>query len=67
MKIAGEKTIDFSKVLNENCGQVREIPISSTELQIKTQNIDQTENVSVPSVKIELGKIYISTLKCSLI
>jgi NAD-dependent SIR2 family protein deacetylase len=35
---------------------IRENPISATELNIITQNIDQT-NQSTPSIKIELGWI----------
>lgn len=50
-----EKAIDYSKVINENCGVIREIPVSATELRIITQNVDQTKNKFMPSVTIELG------------
>lgn len=49
--------MDCSKIINENCGVIREIPISVTELHITTQNVDQSRTGTAPSVTIELGNI----------
>ncbi|XP_011499911.1 PREDICTED: acylglycerol kinase, mitochondrial [Ceratosolen solmsi marchali] len=50
----GESVKDYSKVINNNCGVTREIPIFTTELSLVTQNVNQV-NQSTPSIKIELG------------
>ncbi|OXU30059.1 hypothetical protein TSAR_015262, partial [Trichomalopsis sarcophagae] len=55
IKKTDEKAIDYSKVINENCGVIREIPVSATELRITTQNVDQKNDRLIPSVTIELG------------
>ena len=51
--------IDFSKITNENCSIIREIPISVTELQIVTRNINKNNSECIPAVKIELGKNFV--------
>lgn len=51
----GSSNIDYSKITNNNCGIVHEVPISTTELHIKTENIDKLKKESAPSVTVELG------------
>jgi hypothetical protein len=51
-KCISDNYVDYSKVVNENCGTFYEIPVSTTELRIRTENI---KNISMPSLKIALG------------
>jgi len=44
--------VDYSKVMNEDCGIFHELPISTTELCIKTENMPV---YAVPLLKIALG------------
>lgn len=41
--------------MNENCGTFYEIPVSTTELHIRTGNIKNISVQSTPSLKIALG------------
>lgn len=42
--------------MNEDCGILYEIPISTTELCITTENVMNVPVQSMPSLKIALGK-----------
>lgn len=57
MKYILDNYIDYSKVMNEDCGTLHERSISTTELYIKTENILIQ---SAPLLKIALGNSYIS-------
>ncbi|XP_012219224.1 acylglycerol kinase, mitochondrial [Linepithema humile] len=57
---ASDNHIDYSKVVNENCGTFYEIPVSTTELRIKTENVKNISVQSTPSLKIALGPESIS-------
>ncbi|XP_035728733.1 acylglycerol kinase, mitochondrial-like isoform X3 [Vespa mandarinia] len=50
-----DMVIDYSKITNENCGVFYEIPISTTDLYIKTSTIDNAELNNHSSLKIQLG------------
>ncbi|XP_046813636.1 acylglycerol kinase, mitochondrial isoform X2 [Vespa crabro] len=50
-----DMVIDYSKITNENCGVFYEIPISTTDLYIKTSTIDNAELHNHSSLKIQLG------------
>ncbi|XP_014471802.1 PREDICTED: acylglycerol kinase, mitochondrial [Dinoponera quadriceps] len=55
--------IDYSKVINEDCAIFHELSISTTELHIKTENVNSR---SVPSLEVSLGPDnvgYISFVK----
>ena len=59
--------VDYSKVVNKECGTFHELPISTTELCISTKNVTNEEVQSTPSLNIALGKTdefryYISRL-----
>ncbi|XP_029673153.1 acylglycerol kinase, mitochondrial isoform X1 [Formica exsecta] len=47
--------VDYSKVINEDCGIFYERPISTTELCITTENVMNVPVQSMPSLKIALG------------
>lgn len=55
--------IDYSKITNENCGIFYEIPISTTDLYIKTSTIDNAELQKHSSLKIQLGNTKTITKK----
>lgn len=55
-----EVHVDYSKVKNENCGEIHEIPVSTTELQVTTKNVEKITNNSTPSIKVALGTSGIS-------
>lgn len=65
--ILGEANIDYSKVKNENCGVLREIPVATTELHIATENVEKVKNSSVPAIKVALGKVANITLALGII
>ncbi|KAI4492322.1 hypothetical protein M0802_009832 [Mischocyttarus mexicanus] len=52
---ASEKVIDYSKITNENCNVSHEVPISTTDLFIKTSSIDVGEHQKHSSLKVQLG------------
>ncbi|EFN62771.1 Acylglycerol kinase, mitochondrial [Camponotus floridanus] len=52
--------VDYSKVVNEDCGTFSEIPISTIELCITTENLMNVPVRSIPSLKIALGPKNIS-------
>ncbi|XP_011882144.1 PREDICTED: acylglycerol kinase, mitochondrial isoform X2 [Vollenhovia emeryi] len=52
-----ENHVDYSKVINEDCGVFHNMPISTTELCIKTENVS---NQSAPLLKIALGPENVS-------
>ncbi|XP_072761009.1 acylglycerol kinase, mitochondrial isoform X2 [Anoplolepis gracilipes] len=52
--------VDYSKVINEDCGTLYEMPISTTELYITTENVMNIPVKSMPSLKIALGPENIS-------
>lgn len=52
IKCISDNHVDYSKVVNEDCGTFHEIPISTTELCIKTENVPVQ---SAPLLKIALG------------
>ncbi|XP_011636985.1 acylglycerol kinase, mitochondrial isoform X1 [Pogonomyrmex barbatus] len=54
-----DNPVDYSKVINVDCGIFHEMPISTTELCIKTDNINVPVQ-STPSLKITLGPENIS-------
>lgn len=56
-----ENHIAYSKVVNEDCGIFHDMSISTMELYIKTENIDNTPVRSTPSLKVDFGndKIYL--------
>ncbi|KAG7197447.1 hypothetical protein KM043_013297 [Ampulex compressa] len=58
--LPSEKVIDYSKILNENCGIYHELPISTTELSIKTDTIAKTEGHTAPSLNIFMGPEHTS-------
>ncbi|XP_066599322.1 acylglycerol kinase, mitochondrial [Prorops nasuta] len=47
--------IDYSKIINENCGSVHELPLSATELQILTGNINSNSEMDKPALQVQLG------------
>lgn len=49
--------IDYSNVINEECGTYHELPISTTELHIESSNVDQSQimDKSPPSLKVKMG------------
>ncbi|XP_046610154.1 acylglycerol kinase, mitochondrial [Neodiprion virginianus] len=54
--------IDYSKVINEKCGSLHEIPIVTTELKMITSNLDSPTDHSVPAIKVHLGPETVSYL-----
>lgn len=48
-------TIDYSKVINENCGIFHELSVSTNELHIESSNINKLQVASPSSLKIEIG------------
>ncbi|XP_070158790.1 acylglycerol kinase, mitochondrial isoform X2 [Polyergus mexicanus] len=52
--------VDYSKIVNEDCGIFYEIPISTTELCITTENVMNVLVQSLPSLKIALGPENVS-------
>lgn len=51
----GENKIDYSKIINNKCGEYKEMPISSTELSLISSNLYDNSNETHSSVKIYLG------------
>lgn len=50
--------VDYSKIINEKCDVLHELPISTSELHIETTNIDKQEFVSPPSsLKVKMGNL----------
>ncbi|OAD61585.1 Acylglycerol kinase, mitochondrial, partial [Eufriesea mexicana] len=47
--------IDFSKIINEKCDILYELPISTSELHIDTSNIYKSQIESLSSLKIKMG------------
>ncbi|XP_020285907.1 acylglycerol kinase, mitochondrial isoform X2 [Pseudomyrmex gracilis] len=54
--------IDYSKIINENCATFYEMPVSTTELCISTENSKNSVE-SVPSLQIALGPENINYTK----
>lgn len=52
--------VDYSKVKNENCGTFYELPVSTTEFCISTENTKNMSVQKVPLLKIALGPENIS-------
>ncbi|EZA62691.1 Acylglycerol kinase, mitochondrial [Ooceraea biroi] len=50
-----DNRVDYSKVTNEDCDTFYEMPISTTELCIRTENTKNLPVQSAPSLKIALG------------
>lgn len=50
-----ESHIDYSKIVNKDCGIFHEMPISTTELCIRTKNVNNVSVGSTPSLNIALG------------
>ncbi|PBC29195.1 acylglycerol kinase, mitochondrial [Apis cerana] len=48
-------SIDFSKIINEKCDILHELPISTCELHIETSNIDKSQDESPSSLKVKMG------------
>ncbi|XP_058804230.1 acylglycerol kinase, mitochondrial isoform X2 [Phymastichus coffea] len=59
----GDNNADHSKIINKNCSIVHEIPISTTELHIKTENVKVDKKNMIPSLKVELGPPNISYME----
>ncbi|XP_029032122.2 acylglycerol kinase, mitochondrial [Osmia bicornis bicornis] len=57
-----EDTIDYSKVINENCGIFHELSVSTSELHIEASNINKLQVASPSSLKIEIGPKNINYL-----
>lgn len=57
IKYVSDTHVDYSKVVNEDCGTFHEIPISTTELNIRTVNAPVQ---SAPLLKIALGNSHSS-------
>ncbi|XP_071568150.1 acylglycerol kinase, mitochondrial isoform X1 [Temnothorax nylanderi] len=55
--LVSDNHVDYSKVMNEDCGLFHEMPILTTELCIKTENVSVQ---SAPLLKIALGPENIS-------
>ncbi|XP_014601075.1 PREDICTED: acylglycerol kinase, mitochondrial [Polistes canadensis] len=53
--LASGKVIDYSKITNENCNVSYEVPISTTDLYIKTSSLDDAEHQNHSSLKVLLG------------
>ncbi|XP_076297367.1 acylglycerol kinase-like protein Mulk [Lasioglossum baleicum] len=48
--------IDYSKIVNEQCGVPYELPISTNELHIESSNVEKSEAPSSPpSLKLKIG------------
>ncbi|XP_076654981.1 acylglycerol kinase-like protein Mulk [Halictus rubicundus] len=48
--------IDYSKIVNEQCGVPHELPISTNELHIESSNVEKSEiSSSPPSLKLKIG------------
>ncbi|XP_054003363.1 acylglycerol kinase, mitochondrial isoform X2 [Hylaeus anthracinus] len=55
-KSATTKYVDYSNIINENCGNLHELSISTNELHIETSNIDKLQSFSSPSsLKVKKG------------
>ncbi|XP_078037482.1 acylglycerol kinase-like protein Mulk [Augochlora pura] len=49
-------TIDYSKIVNEQCGISYELPISTNELHVESSNIEKSEPLSSQScLKLKIG------------
>lgn len=55
--------VDYSKVINEDCDTFHELSISTTELHIKTENVNIPVQ-SAPSLKVALGNDKIKDIQC---
>ncbi|XP_043269650.1 acylglycerol kinase, mitochondrial [Venturia canescens] len=51
---------DYSKIVNDKCGELHELPISATELHLTTDNIENVDPHTPPSIKLQLGPETIS-------
>ncbi|XP_043251580.1 acylglycerol kinase, mitochondrial [Colletes gigas] len=50
--------VDYSRIINENCGVRHELPVSTSELHIETSNIDKSQALSsspLSSLKVKKG------------
>lgn len=47
--------IDYSKIKNDSCGIFHEVPISTTDLHIKTSTIDGARSLENSSLRVQLG------------
>ncbi|XP_048507133.1 acylglycerol kinase, mitochondrial isoform X2 [Athalia rosae] len=54
--------IDYSNVINESCGTLHAIPISTTQLEIVTSNIEPNSPEAAPMIHLHLGPANISYL-----
>ncbi|XP_053978909.1 acylglycerol kinase, mitochondrial isoform X2 [Hylaeus volcanicus] len=55
-KSATTEYVDYSNIINENCGNLHELSISTNELHIETSNIDKLQSFSSPSsLKVKKG------------
>lgn len=51
-----ENTVDCSKVINENCGTIHDLCVSTTEIHIETDNVNKSGDLKLPpSLKIRMG------------
>lgn len=47
---------DYSRVKNEKCGQLIEVPVVTTELTLVTGNVRDTVKTGPPALKLDFGK-----------
>ncbi|CAL7934367.1 unnamed protein product [Xylocopa violacea] len=48
--------IDYSKIINEKCDILHELPVSTSELHIETSNLDKSQvESSPPCLKVKMG------------
>lgn len=47
--------IDYSKIMNEDCGTLHELSVLTTEVHIKTEDVNNIPVQSAPSLKVALG------------
>ncbi|XP_024943863.1 acylglycerol kinase, mitochondrial isoform X2 [Cephus cinctus] len=53
-------SVDYSKITNEKCGEVHEMPIAASEVHVTTSNAKGVKAPAVPAVKVELGPKSVS-------
>ena len=49
------ENVDYSTVINEQCGILHELPVSTCELHIETSNIHKSQDLSPASLKVKTG------------
>lgn len=53
---ASENTVDYSKIINEECSIVHEVPVSTSQLEIETSNVNKSQvSASPSSIKVQIA------------